>query len=79
MPHPFRTELRKRLQGFLKDVQQGDRIQITSHGRVIARLAPEPAVAESARESLDRWAVSARRGDVINPAGKGWEAEGDRL
>jgi len=73
------TELRKRLQGYLKEVQQGDRFQITSHGRVIARLVPEPAVAESARESLDRWAESARLGDVISPLGDGWEAEGDRL
>ena len=73
------TELRKRLQGYLKDVQHGDPIQITSHGRVIARLVPEPGVAESARESLDRWAESAKLGDGVSPVGEEWEAESDRL
>ena len=73
------TELRKHLPGYLKDVQQGDRIQITSHGRVIARLVPEPAAVEKARESLDRWAETALLGDVTSPIEDKWEAEDDSL
>lgn len=73
------TELRKHLPGYLKEVQQGNRIQITSHGRVIARLVPEPAVVEKARESLDRWAETALLGDVTSPIEDKWEAGDDCL
>jgi len=49
------TELRQNLPAYLAKVQRGERIQVTSRGRVIAELAPpRPTVdeAEAARARL---------------------------
>ena len=40
------TELRQNLPAYLRRVQRGERIKVTSRGRVIAELAP-PAAQES--------------------------------
>lgn len=48
------TELRKRLPGYLARVRQGERIKISSRGRVIAEIAPssDPDNAEATRSIL---------------------------
>lgn len=71
------TDLRQHLPGYLKQVQRGESIQLTVHGKVVARLVPEHEVAEEARRSLNRWRASARIGDVIGPVGEVWEAGRD--
>jgi antitoxin (DNA-binding transcriptional repressor) of toxin-antitoxin stability system len=42
------TELRRNLPTYLKRVRQGERIRVTSHGQVIAELAPPTTMAEEA-------------------------------
>jgi len=42
------TELRQNLPLYLKRVRQGERIQVTSRGRVVAELAPPTATDEEA-------------------------------
>jgi len=42
------TELRQNLPAYLKRVQQGERIRVTSRGQVIAELAPPTATTEEA-------------------------------
>lgn len=49
------TDLRQNLPAYLKRVQSGQRILVTSHGRVIAELkspSPEDDAAEQARKLL---------------------------
>jgi prevent-host-death family protein len=49
------TELRRNLPSYLRRVRRGERIRVTSHGQVIAELAPAtslPEEAESARKRL---------------------------
>jgi len=49
------TELRQNLPGYLARVRRGERIKVTSRGRVVAELvpaAPSPAAAAAARMRL---------------------------
>mgnify|MGYP003343743061 CR=1 FL=1 len=46
------SELRQHLPAFLKRVQAGEELQVTSRGRIIARIAPERDPAEEARQWL---------------------------
>ena len=56
------TELRQHLPDYLKQVQQGEEIAITLHGKTIARIVPDRK--ESRREAaLKR--LEALRGTVI--------------
>jgi len=73
------TDFRQHLPGYIKQVQKGEFIQITLHGKVVARLVPEQDVVEEARKSLTGWRGSAHIGDVLSPIGKDWEAERDRV
>lgn len=49
------TTLRQHLQEYLARAERGEHIRVTSHGRVIAEIAPpspDPAEAEAARARL---------------------------
>ena len=49
------TELRQNLPGYLAKVQRGERIRVTSRGKVVAELAPpasSPDVVAAARARL---------------------------
>lgn len=59
------THLRQNLPTYLKRVQAGEAIQVTSHGRVIARIEPEQDPAEEARLWLEGLGGSVRLGDVV--------------
>ncbi len=65
------THLRQNLPSWLKRVQAGQAIQVTSHGRVIARIEPEQDPAEEARRWLDGLAGSVTLGDVITSIADG--------
>jgi prevent-host-death family protein len=73
------TDLRQHLQSYLKQVREGEPIQITQHGKVVARLMPEHNAADTARHQLQHWRESARIGDVLSPTGADWEAGHGRL
>ena len=73
------TDLRQHLPGYIKQVQSGEFIQITLHGKVVARLVPEQDAVEEAKKSLTGWRGSAHIGDVLSPISEAWEAERDRL
>ncbi len=55
------TEFRQHLPKFLKRVSQGEELQITSRGKVIARLVPEPDEVDAAIQRLKRL-----QGAIIN-------------
>ncbi len=73
------TDFRQHLPGYLKQVQQGETIQITLHGKVVARLVSEQDAVEEAKKSLSGWRSSAYIGDLLSPTGEAWEAQRDRV
>lgn len=68
------TELRQKLPTYLKQVQRGRTLRITSRGRVVARLLPPEDTIEAARARLAELRKTARVGDVIAPTGERWRA-----
>lgn len=48
------TELRQRLPAYLSRVRRGERIQVTSRGKVIAEIAPPPPSTSDAAPARSR-------------------------
>ncbi len=75
------TELRQHLPAYLKQVQEGEEIAITLHGKTIARIVP--GAAPSAREAASRRLASLRGtmllGDVLAPLNEDWTGDADHL
>ena len=69
------TELRQNLPAYLAEVQKGGEIEVTVHGRVIARIVPEQDRQAAARKFLKSLRKTAVIGDVISPSGNIWDAE----
>ena len=72
------TELRQNLPEYLARVRAGEELEVTVHGRVIARIVPEAERAAAAREWLKSLRAKARVGDVMSPSGEHWNAERGR-
>ena len=73
------TDFRAHLPDFLKKVSNGEQIQITSHGKAIARLVPEFDVVEAAQNRLDKLRGTMIVGDIIEPLESEWSADADNL
>jgi prevent-host-death family protein len=74
------TEFRKHLPEYLKKIQQGEEIQITNRGKIIARVVPENDAAEAARKRLFALRGKGYLGDVISPLeAVEWTADEDNL
>jgi len=70
------TELRQNLPAYLARVRQGERVRVTSRGKVIAELAPPAPSASESMAARSRLRGSVRRFDrptdpVIDP--KEWD------
>ena len=69
------TELRQNLPTYLAEVKKGREIEVTSRGRVIARIVAGGDPHQEARARL----LAARKlctvGDVVSPTGAKWDAE----
>ena len=68
------SELRANLMFVLKKIKQGGKIQITSRGKVIAKLVPPDNIVENARAKLDEISRTAVIGDIVSPVDSNWEA-----
>lgn len=79
MPTVSVTDLRQHLPAWLKRVQAGEEVRITSRGRVIARLLPEESPADAARKRLEALQGSVIVGDVLAPLGEEWTGDEDHL
>ncbi len=73
------SDLRANLPAVLKKVSHGEQIQITSHGKVIARLIPESNKVELAQKRLDALRGSMIIGDIIGPIENEWSADAENL
>ena len=69
------TELRSHLPAYLVQVQTGEELIVTSHGKAIARILPSQDIREAARKQLNALRKKSHVGDVISPIGEVWDAE----
>ncbi|OGA33551.1 MAG: hypothetical protein A3G80_00210 [Betaproteobacteria bacterium RIFCSPLOWO2_12_FULL_62_13b] len=77
MPKVNVTDLRQKLPAYLAEVRQGAEIEVTVHGKVIARIVPEQDLRAAARKYLAELRKRGARvtGDIISPSGDVWDAE----
>jgi prevent-host-death family protein len=68
------STLRENLSIFLKKVQKGQVITITSRGHEMARLVPAEDKREKSRELLRKLGKNAFIGDILSPIHEEWEA-----
>ena len=71
------SDLRANLMQVLKQTQHGTKIEITSHGKVIARLVPPDTVQREAVQALNKLSESAAVYDVIAPLDEAWDAQSE--
>ena len=77
------TEIRQNFASYLAQIQAGEEITITQHGKPVARLVP--AVDEKARKKADAEAYFAKLretvalGDIESPIDVEWDAEHGHL
>jgi prevent-host-death family protein len=69
------TELRQNLPAYLAEARKGKEIEVTSRGKVIARIVAECDTHEQARARLVAARKCCRIGDVLSPTGATWDAE----
>ncbi len=74
------SDLRQHLPAFLKRVQAGEELQVTSRGRIIARIAPERDPADEARQWLLDLRDRVCLGDVVHAIPEvEWSGDADHL
>ena len=75
------TELRQHLPDYLKQVQQGEEIAITLHGKTIARIVPEhqETKREAALKRLEALRGTVIVGDILAPLNEEWTGDADNL
>lgn len=75
------SELRQHLPDYLKQVQQGLELAITSHGRTIARLIPnrEESKRDAALKRLEALRGTVIVGDILAPLDEEWTGDVDNL
>lgn len=75
------TELRQHLPDYLKQVQAGEEIVITLHGKIIARIVPDckESKREAALNRLDALRGTVIVGDILAPLDEEWTGDADNL
>jgi len=75
------TELRQHLPEYLKQVQAGEEITVTLHGRTIARIVPEhkESKREEALKRMDALRGTVIAGDILAPLNEVWTGDTDHL
>ncbi|MBN1276477.1 MAG: type II toxin-antitoxin system prevent-host-death family antitoxin [Deltaproteobacteria bacterium] len=68
------STLRENLSLYLKKVQKGQVISITSRGHEMAKLVPAEDSRDNSREVLRELGKNAFIGDIISPVHEEWEA-----
>ena len=69
------TELRQNLPAYLAQVQKGTEIEVTSRGKVIARIVTAGDAQEEANARIIALRGKCVIGDVTSPSGEKWKAE----
>jgi prevent-host-death family protein len=66
------TEAKAKILGLLDEVAAGDEVEITKHGRAVARLVAAGG-SEALRGSLAGIAMTAARDDELFTTGESWD------
>ena len=67
------SEFRANLVGFLKRVEKGEIIALTSRGHEVAKIIPPDNKSENARNALKKLRKTAIIGNVLSPIEDEWE------
>ncbi len=67
------SEFRANLVGFLKRVENGEEITLTSRGHEVAKIVPPDDKIKNAKRALKKLQSSAILGDIISPIEEEWE------
>jgi prevent-host-death family protein len=67
------SEFRANLVGFLKRVERGEVITLTSRGHEVAKIIPPDSKIEKARMALKKLRKTAVIKDVLSPIEQEWE------
>ncbi len=73
------TEFRSNLPLYLQKVKTGVELQITSHGKSIARLVPEKDEVDKAKARLSALRGTMITGNVVDPIDAEWGGDADNL
>ena len=68
------SDLRANLMKVLKQIEHGSIVDITSRGKVVAKLVPPDYIKENARKRLKELRKDAVIGDIISPIDVQWKA-----
>ena len=68
------SELRSNLMKVLNAIRLGAKINITSRGKVIAKLIPPDHTGENARKKLNEIRNTAILNDIVSPVETDWKA-----
>jgi len=68
------SDLRANLMKILKQIEHGSAVDITSRGKVVAKLVPPDYAIKIAREKLKEIGKKAVLGDIISPIDVQWKA-----
>ena len=68
------SDLRANLMKVLKKIKQGSVVDITSRGKIVAKLVPPDYTREIARERLKELRKNAVLGDIISPINVQWKS-----
>jgi antitoxin (DNA-binding transcriptional repressor) of toxin-antitoxin stability system len=67
------SKFRSNLMKFLRAISLGEKINITSRGKVIAKLVPPDDAIEDARKKLNEIGKNAVLQDITSPIGSKWD------
>ena len=68
------SRLRENLMVFLKKVENGDSVTITSRGREVAKLVPLENKMKESKKILRQLGKNAIIGDILSPIKEKWKA-----
>lgn len=68
------SEFRANLVAFLKRVEKGEIITLTSRGHEVAKIVPPDDKVKEAKKALKKLQQTAVIGDIISPIDEEWEA-----
>ena len=69
------SDFRANLMKILKQIEHGASLDITSRGKIVAKLVPPDYTRTHAREKLDMLRETAKVYDVLSPIDEKWEAD----
>lgn len=68
------SDLRANLLSYLQKAHNGEELNVTSHGKVLATILPPVDKREKAKKALSALSKTAVINDIVSPTGDDWKA-----